>query len=180
VEAGITSQLADRLRDAALLRGTFTLRSGRTSNVYFDKYRATCNPALLDEIGNGLAALFREHTADAQLIVAPELGAVPLAAALALQLQIPFAIVRGAQKTYGSAQQIEGAPIEQGTRAVLIEDVVTSGGAALEALELARAAGATIDTCFCLLDRNEGGAASLAAHDVTLVPLVTMRDLLGE
>jgi orotate phosphoribosyltransferase len=168
--------LARDLFDHALLRGTFTLRSGATSDRYFDKYRATCEPRLLGALASQLADAVQQHAPTATRIVAPALGAVPLAAALALQTGLPYAIVREASKGYGTANRIEG-PVDAGERAVLVEDVVTSGGAALDALAVARDAGLEITHALCVLDRDAGGREALAAVGVTLVALLDITDL---
>ena len=156
----IAPSLERDLFSRALLRGTFTLRSGRVSDRYFDKYRATTDPALLEPIAARMAELVSALEPAPELIVAPELGAVSLAAALSLRTGLPFVIVRGAGKEYGTAQQIEGT-LHPGAQAVLVEDVVTSGGAAIAAAQIARAAGAQISSCICLLDRGEGGREAL-------------------
>jgi orotate phosphoribosyltransferase len=174
--AAIADPLARQLFDTALLRGTFTLRSGATSDRYFDKYRVTSEPRLLGPIAGRLSDLLDEHAPEAVRIVAPELGAVPLAAALALETGVPYAIVRGKSKDYGTANRIEG-PTESGELAVLVEDVVTSGGAALEALQVARDAGLEIRHALCVLDRDGGGREALAGAGVQLHPLLTAADL---
>jgi orotate phosphoribosyltransferase len=174
--AALADPLARRLFDIALLRGTFTLRSGATSDRYFDKYRVTAEPRLLGPIAGRLADLVAAHASEAPRIVAPELGAVPLAAALALDTGIPYAIVRGASKSYGTSNRIEG-PIESGELAVLVEDVVTSGGAALEALQVVRDAGLEVTHALCVLDRDGGGREALAAAGVELHALLTKDDL---
>lgn len=168
--------LARRLFDRALLRGTFTLRSGATSDRYFDKYRVTCEPRLLGPVAGRLAELVQAHEPDATRILAPELGAVPLATALALETGLPFAIVRSAGKSYGTAQRIEG-PVEHGELAVLVEDVVTSGGAALDAVRAAREVGLLVRHAACLLDRGAGGREALETEGVTLVSLLAAADL---
>jgi orotate phosphoribosyltransferase len=167
---------ARQLFDRALLRGTFTLRSGRTSDRYFDKYRVTCEPSTLRAVTGLLAELVRHHAPEATRIVAPALGAVPLAAALALETGLPFAIVRDAGKDHGTGHRIEGV-VESGETALLVEDVVTSGGAALEALEVARAAGLTVTRTFCVLDRDGGGRQALAAAGATLAAVFDAADL---
>jgi orotate phosphoribosyltransferase len=174
--AALADPLARRLFDTALLRGTFTLRSGATSDRYFDKYRVMAEPRLLGPIAGRLADLVAAHTPDATRIIAPELGAVPLATALALDSGIPYAIVRGASKSYGTANRIEG-PTESGELAVLVEDVVTSGGAALEALQVARDAGLEVTHALCVLDRDGGGREALAAAGVELHALLSSADL---
>jgi orotate phosphoribosyltransferase len=173
-----SGSLATRLFRRALLRGTFTLRSGATSDRYFDKYRVTCDPILLARVADGLGELLADAAFATPIdrIVAPALGAVPLAAALSLASGVPFVIVRVDAKEHGTTRRIEG-PFAEGDRGFLIEDVVTSGGAALEALEVARAAGIIIEHAGCLLDRDGGGAEALAAAGAPLRALLHRRDL---
>ena len=160
--------------ERALLRGSFTLRSGATSEYYFDKYRVTCDPQLLRSVADALAA---KLAPDTECLVAPALGAVPLAAALALSTDLPFIIVRTDDKSYGTANQIEGVIPNEGTRGVLIEDVVTSGGAALAALAAARDAGVRVTRTLCILDRDGGGREALAAADAQLTSLFSAADM---
>ncbi|MBC7460581.1 MAG: orotate phosphoribosyltransferase [Thermoleophilia bacterium] len=173
-----TLGIANTLFERALLRGTFTLRSGATSDRYFDKYRVTCDPELLAPVTEGLAVLLADaaFAMPIERIVAPALGAVPLAAALSLASGVPFVIVRVDAKEHGTASRIEGT-LYEGERALLLEDVVTSGGAALEALEVARAAGLIIEHAACVLDRDGGGAEALAAAGAPVRPLLHIRDL---
>jgi orotate phosphoribosyltransferase len=169
--AAITDPILHALFSRALLRGEFTLRSGVTSDRYFDKYRVTCDPELLGAVATRLADTLRHVAPDATRIVGPELGAVPLAAALALETRVPFAIVRGAAKAYGTANRIEG-PTVPGELAVLVEDVVTSGGAALDALQVVRDSGLVVTHALCVLDRDGGGREALAAAGVQLHALL--------
>jgi orotate phosphoribosyltransferase len=162
--------LATRVSERALLRGEFVLRSGRRSTVYLDKYRFETDPALLREIGAALAGLARERGGAFDLLAGPELGAVPLVAALALEMEFPFVIVRKATKGYGTGKRLEGV-YEDGQSVLLVEDVVTSGGAAISAVEGLRESGLEVETALCVLDRGEGGREALAAAGVTLHPL---------
>ena len=168
--------LADSLREAALLEGDFVLRSGKRSSYYLDKYRFSTRPDLLRPLGEALAAAIAEHAPQAVRIAAPELGAVPLAAAASLESGLPFVIVRGQAKEYGTANRIEGV-FAPGEQVCLVEDVVTSGGAALEAIEAVRAAGMQVGAAICVVDREEGGADALARAAVRLWPLFTASEL---
>ena len=105
------------------------------------------------------------------------LGGVVLAAAASLVSGLPFLMIRDAAKEYGTANRIEG-PFEPGESVCLVEDVVTSGGALLEAVEAAREAGLVVRTAVCVVDREEGGADALARHAVRLRPLFRAGDLL--
>jgi len=162
--------LALRLREHALLEGDFVLRSGRRSQYYLDKYRFSTQPDLLRELGERIAAAVREHEPDAVRLAAPALGAVPLAAAASLASGLPFMIVREEAKDHGTANRIEGV-FRQGECVCLVEDVVTSGGAALEAVQALREAELVCRTAVCVVDREEGGADALARKAVRLRPL---------
>ena len=169
-------RLAEQLRDAALLEGDFVLRSGKRSTYYLDKYRFSTRPDLLQPLGEAIAAAVREHAPEAVRIAAPELGAVPLAAAASLASGLPFVIVRGKAKEYGTANRIEGVYAE-GDCVCLVEDVVTSGGAAIEAVEAVREAGMRVSTAVCVVDREEGGVDALARAAVRLWPLFRASEL---
>jgi orotate phosphoribosyltransferase len=172
----VAGGLADALRDAALLEGDFVLRSGKRSTYYLDKYRFSTRPDLLRPLGQAIAASVAEHEPDAVRLAAPELGAVPLAAAASLESGLPFVIVRGRAKEYGTANRIEGV-FEPGDCVCLVEDVVTSGGAALEAVEALREAGLRVSTAVCVVDREEGGVDGLARAAVRLRPLFRASEL---
>jgi orotate phosphoribosyltransferase len=170
-------ELGRALRDAAYLEGDFLLRSGRRSRYYLDKYRFETRPDLLGPLGEAIAAAVREHEPNAVRLAGPELGAVALAASASLAGGLPFLIVRGKAKEYGTANRLEGV-YEEGERVCLVEDVVTSGGAALEAVEAVREAGLQVSSAVCVVDREEGGVDALARHAVRLWPLYTASDLL--
>jgi orotate phosphoribosyltransferase len=170
-------ELGRALRDAAYLEGDFLLRSGRRSRYYLDKYRFETRPDLLGPLGQAIAAAVQEHEPNAVRLAGPELGAVALAASASLAGGLPFLIVRGKAKEYGTANRLEGV-YEEGECVCLVEDVVTSGGAALEAVEAVREAGLQVSTAVCVVDREEGGVDALARHAVRLWPLYTASDLL--
>jgi orotate phosphoribosyltransferase len=170
-------ELARALRDAAYLEGDFVLRSGRRSNYYLDKYRFETRPDVLAPLGEALAEAVREHEPDADRLAGPELGAVALAAAASLETGLPFLIVRKAAKDYGTANLLEGG-YEEGECVCLIEDVVTSGGAAIEAVQALREAGLRVSNAICVVDREEGGVDELARHAVRLRPLFRASELL--
>ena len=170
-------ELGAALREAAYLEGDFVLRSGRRSRYYLDKYRFETRPEVLAPLGEALAEAVREHEPDADRLAGPELGAVALAAATSLESGLPFLIVRKAAKEYGTAQQLEGV-YEEGECVCLIEDVVTSGGAAIEAVEALRNAGLRVSNAICVVDREEGGVDELARHAVRLRALFRASELL--
>jgi len=150
-----------------VLEGDFLLRSGRRSRFYVDKYRFGTRPDLLAEIGEALALRIAAIEPAATRIAAPEVGAIALAAAASLRSGLPFVIVRKAPKEYGTTKRLEGA-FEPGERLVVVEDVVTSGGAAIDSVRALRDAGLVCETVICVVDREEGGAEAMAAEDITL------------
>ena len=125
-------ELRSALREHAYLEGDFLLRSGRRSRYYLDKYRFETRPDLLRPIGERLAAAVAEHAPDAKLIAGPELGAVALAAAASLESGLPVPDRPQGGEGLRHPNRLEGV-YEEGDRVCLVEDVVTSGGAAVEA-----------------------------------------------
>jgi len=171
------AELREALVAAAYLEGDFLLRSGKRSRYYLDKFRFETRPDLLAPLGEAIAGAVGEYEPEAVRLAAPVLGAVPLAAAASLAGGLPFVIVRDAAKEYGTANRIEGA-YEAGELVCLVEDIVTSGGALLEAIEAVREAGLVVRTAVCVIDREEGGTDALARHAVRLRPLFRAGELL--
>ena len=171
-------ELGAALREHAYLEGDFVLRSGRRSSYYLDKYRFETRPELLSALGEHIAAEVSENEPEAVRLAGPELGAVALAAAASLASSLPFLIVRKSAKEYGTANRLEGA-FEAGERVCLVEDVVTSGGAVVEALDAVREAGLECRIAVCVVDREEGGVDALARLAVTLRPLFRASELIG-
>ncbi|HPS53302.1 MAG TPA: orotate phosphoribosyltransferase [Phycisphaerae bacterium] len=145
------AELARRVKEVALLEGDFVLRSGKRSKYYLDKYLFSSCPEILAELGRR----FSEYAADVDMIAGPELGAVSLAAATSMASGKPFAIVRKGKKGYGTDKLLEG-PDVRGKRILLVEDVGTTAGAALEAAEVLRQAGAIIQRLVFAINRQEG------------------------
>ncbi len=169
------SDLDRRLLKASYLEGDFLLRSGKRSSFYLDKYLFSTQPDLLRDIAAGLAAKLPAYE-PFDLLAGPELGAVAIVAAVSLASGKPFVIVRKGQKDYGTAKAMEGKA-EPGQRVVMIEDVVTSGGAALQAVDRLREAGLKVGTLLCVVDREEGGREQIEAKDLIFSPLFTATSL---
>jgi orotate phosphoribosyltransferase len=172
-------QLKLALREHAYLEGDFVLRSGRRSKYYLDKYRFETRPAILAALGERIAAAVEEVEPGASRLAGPELGAVALAAAGSLASGLPFLIVRKQAKEYGTSNRVEGA-YEEGESVCLVEDVVTSGGALLEAVRALREAGLMVRTAVCIVDREEGGTEALGGEGVQLRPIFRASELLAE
>ena len=171
------AELGATLRDHAYLEGDFVLRSGRRSRYYLDKYRFETQPDILGPLGERIALAVHDFDPEAVRLAGPELGAVALAAAASLSSGLPFLIVRKEAKEYGTANRLEGF-FEPGERVCLVEDVVTSAGAAIEAVEALREAGLEVGTAVCVVDREEGGVDALARVGVRLRPLFRPTELL--
>ncbi len=167
------ADLARRIHAAAHLTGTFTLRSGAVSHEYFDKYRFEADPPLLRAIAEAAAPLV---PSDTDVLGGLELGGVPLATMLSQVTGIPACFVRKQAKTYGTCRLAEGAEID-GRRLCIVEDVVTSGGAVLDAVSELRERGAQLGPVVCVIDREAGGVEKLAAEGLELRSLYTMSEL---
>ena len=170
------AELAGAIREHAYLEGDFVLRSGRRSRYYLDKYRFETRPDLLWPISKRIAAAVRREDPAAVRLAGPELGAVALATSASLASGLPFLIVRKAGKEYATEQRVEGT-YEAGELVCLVEDVVTTGGAAASAVGALREAGLECNTAICVVDRDEGGIEGLAAVGVRLVPLFRAAEL---
>ena len=170
-------ELGALLVERALLEGDFVLRSGRRSSWYLDKYRFETEPGILRALGEAFAEAVEECEPEAVRLAGPALGAVALAASTAMASGLPFIIVRGETKEYGTAKRIEG-PFESGELVCLLEDVVTSGGALAEAVSAVREEGLVVGNAVCVVDREEGGSDALARLGVRLRPLFRASELL--
>ena len=165
--------LARRIYAAAHLTGTFTLRSGVVSHEYFDKYRFESDPELLGDIAQATAALV---PAAIDALAGLELGGIPLVTMLSQVTGLPALFVRKEAKTYGTCKLAEGGEIA-GQRLCIVEDVVTSGGAVLDAAAALREREAELGPVLCVIDRESGGTEKLAADGLTLHALYTMTEL---
>jgi orotate phosphoribosyltransferase len=160
------ARLLEIVREKALTRGTFTLASGKTSDYYLDCRLVTLDPEglfllsrlILDDLKDTPVAAVGGLT----------LGADPIAAGVAALSHLEGRpvrafLVRKETKGHGTQKRIEGAPIA-GSRVAVVEDVMTTGGSAKEAIAQAEAAGAKVERVYCLVDRLEGGAAELKSR----------------
>lgn len=171
--------LAARIAEVALLRGTFTLRSGRTSSYYLDKYLFSTRPEVLGP----LAELFAERVAAIERqagrvdrLAGAELGGIPLVTATSLRTGRPCLFVRNQKKDYGTAKQLEGV-LNAGERVVIVEDVATTGGQALEAAKVLREAGAHVEAIIATIDRQEGAREQIEGSGIRFEALFTKADL---
>ena len=165
--------LAKRIYDTAHITGDFTLRSGAKSNEYFDKYLFEADPKLLADIA---AAMVKLVPPGIDALAGLEMGGIPIATMLSQLTGLPVLFVRKKAKDYGTCKIAEGGPVH-GRKLLIVEDVVTSGGAILDAAKALRGEGAELGQVICVIDRESGGPANLAKSDLILTSLFTMSEL---
>ncbi|MDP9388160.1 MAG: orotate phosphoribosyltransferase [Actinomycetota bacterium] len=165
--------LARRVHQRAHLTGTFRLRSGATSDEYFDKYLFEADPALLREVAEAMASLLPPRY---DALAGLELGGVPVATMLAQVTGSPALFVRKRAKDYGTCRLAEGGDVD-GRHVVVVEDVVTSGGQVVTSVGDLRRLGAVVTDAVCVIDREAGGREALAEAGVALRSLFTMAEL---
>lgn len=167
------ADLVEALRATNAVKfGEFELANGGTSEYYVDKYVFETDPRALKLI----AEAFAEKVGETKL-AGVALGAVPLAAATSVESGNPYVIVRKSKKEYGTGNLIEGN-LAEGEEVVVLEDIATTGGSAVDAVEALREAGAVVEKVMVVVDREEGGRENLAGIDVELDSLLTATDLL--
>ncbi len=166
-------ELFKAVESAALLRGEFTLRSGRKSRYYLDKYLFECHPEILRELGDRFAARVSPRTTR---LAGAELGGVALAAAASLASGLPFVIVRNARKDYGTQKMYEGQ-LSPGDVVLLVEDIATTGGQVLEAAATLAEAGALVEKIVAVIDRQEGARENIERAGYVFEALMTRSDL---
>lgn len=165
--------LASRIRETSRIRGNFRLRSGRVSDTYFDKYLFESDPAIIRAIAEHMQALI---PADTQVLCGLELGGIPVVTMLSQVSGIPAAFIRKERKEYGTEKYAEG-PSLAGKAIVLVEDVISTGGAVRDAAAMLRTDGIAVSRCLCVIDRMTGGRESLAEVGIELRPLLTMQEI---
>ena len=174
------TELAHAIAELALLRGEFTLRSGRKSRYYLDKYLFSTRPEVLRELGKLFAErvrlIERESGKKVDRLAGAELGGIPLVTASSLETGLPCIFVRNAKKDYGTSKQLEGK-LEPGERVVFVEDVATTGGQALEAVGVVRSLGAEVLAVIATIDREEGARENIEKEGLRFEALCTKRDL---
>lgn len=178
------SELARLLRTHSVRRGQFELSSGQTSDVYVDVKATSLTGGGADLIGRLLWELIEDLSPRPRAIGGLTLGADPLVTAVALTAhrlgaELEAVIVRKESKGHGTGRAIEAPPIlEQGARIVAVDDVITTGGSTLAAIESMREAGFVVDQAICVVDREASGRQALADAGVTLHALFTLAELL--
>lgn len=167
------AQLAHDIDARCRLHGRFTLRSGQVVPDYFDKYLFESDPALMRRVADRLRLLLPAGT---EVLGGMELGGVPLATVLSQLTGLPALFVRKQAKTYGTGKLAEGDD-PAGRRVVLVEDVITTGGAVLAGARALRDLGATVDSVVCVIDRSAAGPSGLTAAGIGVRAVLTKADV---
>ena len=167
------TELARRVKEAAYLEGDFTLRSGRKSKYYLDKYLFETQPDILRALGE----MFTTYTTPGTTLIAgAELGGVALAAATSMAAGKPFVIIRNTKKDYGTSKPFEGK-LSDGDSVLLVEDIATTGGQVLEAAKLIKEIGANVERIVAVIDRQEGARENIEQAGFVFDALFTKADL---
>ena len=178
------ARLLALLAERSVRRGTFTLASGRTSSVYVDARLTTMSPDGLATIGPLALARIAEAGLHPDSVGGLTLGADPVSYAIAYASAlagrpIRAFTVRKEAKAHGTGKLIEG-PFASGDRVIVVEDVITTGGSALRAIETVRAANGTVIGVLAVVDREEGGRAAIEAAGVPVIALATAAEVLSK
>ena len=142
--------------------GDFRLTSGRRSKFYVNLKLAATRPQILKRIASEMAQLLPDK---AEVIAGMELGAVPLAVALSLKTGLPYVMIRKSERVHGTGSRIEGELLGN---VIVVEDVATSGGSLVDAVEVIRRAGGTVERAIVVVDREEGADEALRAVDIAI------------
>lgn len=166
------------VRELALEFGDFTLASGKKASYYLDCRKLTLDSAGANQVADGILDLLAGRLPDA--VGGMAIGADPITAAvitIAGQRGTPLKgfIVRKEAKEHGKGRDVEG-PVTPGETAIIVEDVVTTGGSSLKAIEKVEAFGMQVAGVVAIIDRMEGGAEAFAQRGYRLETLLTVRD----
>ncbi|TWT98421.1 orotate phosphoribosyltransferase [Stieleria varia] len=168
------------LEQEALQRGEFTLASGKKASYYLDCRRITLHPQGANLVAAGMLSVIEAAGDLPAAVGGMAIGADPITASIvtiAGQRGLPLKgfMVRKEPKGHGMGKQVEG-PVEPGQEVVIVEDVITSGGSAIKAVEAAEAFGLKVREVIGIIDRLAGGEAAFAAKGLKLTTLTTIRD----
>ena len=166
-------ELLELLKKDAYRKGEFTLSSGKTSEHYIN-----CKPVVLTGRGLTLASLLMLMHVDTTYVAGLTLGADPLVAGVALTMQCSGLIVRKEPKGHGTGAWIEGPLPLEATKITVLEDVTTTGGSALKAVQRLREAGYSVDRVVTIIDREEGAVEMMKENGLELCSILTLNDLL--
>jgi len=166
-------ELAKSIFETSHITGKFLLRSGQTSDEYFDKYLFESKPKLLQSIAEQMENLIPDNT---EILAGLEMGGIPLSTALSFRLNKPTIFVRKSAKEYGTRKLAEGMSFEN-KNVTVIEDVVTTGGQIIKSAAELRKLGAIIENVMCVIVRDPKAFENLGKAGLNLIPLFTMEEL---
>jgi orotate phosphoribosyltransferase len=172
-------ELKNLVKSDAVRYGKFILASGKESDFYVDLRKVTLHPRGAALIGELIYDIIKDLEVDA--VGGMSIGADPIATAVSLEAfragkEIMAFLVRKAQKDHGTRNLIEG-PVVPGQRAVVVEDVITTGASTLAAIDQIKGAGLSIDMVVAILDRCEGGRQTIEAQGYRVRSLLKRTDL---
>jgi orotate phosphoribosyltransferase len=172
--------LIDLVRVKALKFGDFTLASGRKAKYYLDGKQVTLDGEGARMVGEGLLDLILASGTAVDAVGGMSIGADPITAAVVTMSAVRGAPLRGfmvrkESKGHGTNQYIEG-PVQSGETVVIVEDVVTTGGSSLMAIDRVEAFGLKVVGVLAIIDRMEGGAEAFAARGYPFQSLLSIRD----
>lgn len=159
--------------------GEFTLTSGITSPYYVDLRLLPSFPELFDIATDMAADLVRKREIDFKVISAVPTGGLPFGTLLAHKLGAPLTYARKREKSHGEERQVEGK-MEKGDRALVVDDIITTGGSVIEAVRSVRENGGKVDDVLVLLDRTEGGVENLRDEELNLNKVANVEPLVEE
>ena len=167
-------KLIDLLKAEEVVKfGKFTLASGKESDYYVNMKMAITNPEILKQVAKIVSNEIAEDKIDK--IAGPALGAVPIATAISLESSTPMLMIRKAKKGYGTAKLIEGELVE-GDSVVVVEDVTTTGGSLIKAINAIKDNGGIVKKAIVVVDRDEGAVLNLKKEGIALEPLISIND----
>jgi len=169
----LRKNVASQILKTSKLSGKFQLRSGLISESYFDKYLFETEPMLLRSVAELLA---ERLPAETEVLAGLEMGGIPVTTVLSQVTGLPAAFIRKQAKKYGTAKYAEGASLS-GKRVTIIEDIVSSGGAIIDAVTKLRADNIEPVAALCVIDRESGGYEALDLAGVKLISLFTMAEI---
>jgi len=179
----LRARLLEIIREKSYEKGEVTLTSGKRSDFYVDGKQTTLDSEGAYLVGKLFYEMIKKSKIPVEAVGGPTLGADPIVTAISIMSYlegspIPGFIIRKEPKKHGKALWIEGdKSLTPGTRVAIIEDVVTTGGSMLKAIEVAKAQGLEIVQVLALVDREEGGRENLAKEGYALESIFTKTDI---
>ncbi len=171
-------ELERKLQECGAIKfGNFVLASGKNSMYYIALEKAITKPKILEMICEYVIDEIVNCCPRADYVACVELGSVPIGTVVSVTTGIPLLIARKSQKDHGMKNRIMGDP-EKNKTAILIEDVTTTGGSVIRAVQALRDEGLIVKTVISVVDRDEGAKEALVKEGLTLISLIRASDLL--